>query len=912
MMNREWRPSGPSRVWLRLLRLAFPRAFRDRFGQDYRAFLARQRAEMRYAGWVGALRFWADVTLDAFRGGWSSRVGARQRSTSRRGRPAVVVWLDDFRQDIRYGVRTLIRSPMYTSIAVITLGLGIGANSAMFTVVNGVLLRPLPYPDSDRLALAFVATTTQTNSAMSYLDFRDYVEQNRTFIGFGGWHEDRGTFTGDGEPTEYDGVFVTSDVLPLLEVSPILGRVIAPSEDMIGGPRVVVLSHRLWMSRYGGDSSVVGAIATIDKRAHEIVGVMPPRFAFPNALPDYWAPMRQDELLREAGIENPDRDLSFITGIGRLRPGTTIEQATREMSDLALRVQAAENPDDNLIGMTLVPMREWLVGSTRGTLLTLLGAVAFVLAIACVNVGNLTVTRTVARRRELALRTALGAGRVRVVRQIVTEGLVVSMAGAMLGGAIALGLTEWLVRGQELTLPRHGDVRVDGIALVFTAVLAILTGLGFGLLATWQLLRGELAQPLRDAGVRSGVSRGVRRLHNGMVVSQIALALTLLVGAGLLVDSFRRLSDVDPGFPVDNLLMLRVGVDEDRYNSDERIGLFYAGLTERIQSVPGVDAVSTSYSPAFSQNEFRQTIVLEGQPDDPDARQWAGTVIVGQDYFETSGVPILGGRGFDETDVAGGPPVAVINQTMAERYWPNVDPIGKRFRVDGGISGSIASLEGRFFTPDWITVVGVSGDIRRGGLSNPPDSEFHRPHTQMRWAGMSYLIRTVGDPLSLVSVIEREVWQVDPNVPISDVRTMTDVLSDQVAAPRWRTVLLTCFAVLATVLAAVGIYGVTTYGVTQRVREIGIRIALGAEGAKVRREVLIAGVRVALIGVLLGLAGATLVARLLQSLLFEVAALEPLVYVGAGVTMVGVAALACYLPARRASTVDPLTALRDT
>ncbi len=909
-------PSG-DRIPLqyRVLLWCYPRSLRRTFGRELWQFVARQRMERRYRGrrWGGGgLRFWTDVVFDAVLTGLRMRWRALlDRRTSQR-RPhlktARRIDIQGILQDIRVSARSLLRAPTYTVVAVLTLALGIGATTAIFSVVHSVILRPLPYPNASELVVAWRTGNRMIRGALSYPDFEDWRKGSNAFAGLGGYADHSGVFAWDGEATALSGLRMSFEMFPLLGVHPAVGRWFTEDEDLLGGPRAVMLSHGLWQRRFGADSGVVGQTIRIEGQSHAIVGVMPADFFFPIPTVEYWTPLREDELLKDAGVTRRTRNLAFIDVVARLKPGVSQQTAARELGAIGLRVEGRTTED---FGAGLQNLHENVVGGVRFMLFVFLGAVGLVLAIACANVANLALTRATSRQRELALRSALGAGRWRLARHVLTESIVIALAGGAAGLAIAFGGVRTFVAMSENAIPRSHEVAVSGGVLLFAAGVSVICGVAFGLLPVLQNRADRLTPALRDGARGATGGRRGQFIRNGLVVGQVGLAVVLLTGAGLLVNSFLRLTAVDPGFEPGNVLTAGVSLPPGRYPTDDLVLGFFDNLVARVEGLPGVTRVTTSYSLPFAESNFRQMFTVEGKESpSQEGRPWAGTVIVGDDYFSVSGVSILQGRGFDRQDRVGAPRVAVVNMTMAARQWPGEAVIGKRFRLDGGISGSVESLDARFYPDDWITIVGVAADVRRRDLESEAVEEFYRPHAQMAWPGMSLLVRAAGEPAALFGPVQREVWSIDPELAVN-LSTMQQLMSSSIATPRLRTTLLTAFAAVAAFLAMIGVYGVMALTVAQRRREIGVRIALGAGRSRVVAEVLGKGLRVTGLGIVVGLVAAVAATRVLTAMLFGVSTYDPLTFAGVVVSVALAAAAACYVPARRASRVDPVVVLRD-
>ncbi|HZI17771.1 MAG TPA: ABC transporter permease [Pyrinomonadaceae bacterium] len=807
--------------------------------------------------------------------------------------------LGDIWQDLRYGLRTLAKNPGFTAVAVIALALGIGANSAIFSVVNTVLLRPLPYKDPDRLVVVWEDRSKNgyprdTPAAGNYVDWRD---QNQVFEGMAAVANQSFNLTGSGEPERIDGRNVSAGLFPLLGVEPQLGRGFLPEEDQPGAGRVVVLSHGLWQRRFGADPSIVGRELTLNGVSHTVVGVMPAGFQFPTPEDQLWVP------IAFTSQEAANRGRHYLQVFARLKPGVGMEQAQAEMNTISARLQQQYPNTNTNVGAAIVPLHEQLVGDIRPALLLLLGAVGFVLLVACANVANLLLARAAARQKEVALRVALGANRARLLRQFLTESVLL----ALLGGAVGLLLALWGVNLLRAFMPEGVSqaraVAVDARVLGFTLLVSVLTGLAFGLVPALQASRFNLNETLKEGGRDAAGGRRGGRVRSALVVMEVAVSLVLLIGAGLLINSFLRLRSVDPGFHTENLLTMKVVLPQTKYPDQARRTAFYNELLERVRSLPGVKsaAVATNLPLTFKGNAIG--VSIEGQPDPgPGQRPSVVTRVISPDYFRTMGIQLSQGRQFGDHDRVDSPAVAVISETAARRFWPGEDPLGKRLTP-----GAAASAD----PDDWITVVGVARDVRQFELDAEPKPQMYLSYQQASFfEPRDLVVGTEVEPLSLAGAVRQAVWSVDRDQPVSDIRSMEDILSASVARQRFSTLLLAVFAGVALVLAAVGVYGVMSYTVAQRTREIGIRLALGAQRRDVLRLAVGQALRLVLIGVAVGLAGALMLTRVMSSLLYGVSATDPATLIAVPLILAGVALLASYIPARRATRVNPLIALR--
>ncbi|HEX7175766.1 MAG TPA: ABC transporter permease [Pyrinomonadaceae bacterium] len=807
--------------------------------------------------------------------------------------------LGEFWQDLRYGLRMLLKNPGFTIVAVIALALGIGANSAIFSVVNTVLLRPLPYKDPERLVMVWEDRTKRgyprdTPAAGNYTDWRD---QNQVFEGMAAIADLSFNLTGVGEPERLDGRRVSASLFPLLGVEPQLGRAFLPEEDQPGGNRVVIMSHGLWQRRFGSDMSIIGKPLNLNGESHTVVGVMPPDFQFPSRDDELWAPIAFDPQ------EATNRRRHYLQIVARTKPGVTPQQAQVELSAIAERLQQQYPETNTDVGAAVVPLHEQLVGDIKPALLVLLGAVGFVLLVACANVANLLLARASVRQKETSIRVALGASRSRLIRQFLTESVLL----AALGGVAGLLLSLWGVNLLKAFIPENisqaQSVTIDGSVLAFTLLVSLLTGLVFGLAPAMQTSSFNLNEALKEGGRDSVAGSRGNRLRGLLVITEVALALILLIGAGLLINSFLRLRNVDPGFRADNLLTMSIVLPQLKYPDQTRRSAFYNELVSRVESLPGVkSAAVTNWIPLVLQGDSIG-ISVEGRPDPgPGQRPSAVTRVVSPDYFRTMNIQLLQGRQFDAQDKVDSPSVAVISETMARRLWPGEDPTGKRITPGAPDSAN---------PDDWITVIGVVKDVRQFELVAEPKPQMYLTHIQAGFFAPRHLVvSTDVEPLSLAGAVRKTVWDIDKDQPVSNVNTMESVLSESIARQRFSMLLLGIFAAVALVLAAVGIYGVMSYSVAQRTHEIGIRMALGAQRGDVLKLAVGGGLKLVLIGVGVGLVTAFILTRVMSSLLFGVSATDPTTFIIISLVLISAAVLASYIPARRATKVDPMVALR--
>jgi putative ABC transport system permease protein len=801
----------------------------------------------------------------------------------------------DLWQDLRYGARKLHKSPGFTLVAVMTLALGIGANTAIFSVVNAVLLKPLPFDQPEQLVRVFGTNPRRSSFSRphSYLNFSDLRAQNQTFEAMAAYGGATAALSGADAPEQITGVIASGDVFRVLRAKPLMGRLLEPEDERPGGSPAVVISHGLWQRRFGGDPQIVGRTIRLDGREREIVGVTPADFSFEfvTGAADFWMPIDPTA----SGFQQ--RGAIFLEAIGRLKPGVTLGGAGSDLEVVASRL-AQQYQDSNAgIGVRLASAQEELVGDVRPTLLVLLGAVGFVLLIACANVANLLLARSAGRHREIAVRSALGAWRGRIVRQLLTESLLLALAGGLLGLLFALWGVNLLSAFVPENVPRFGETSIDLRVLGFTLAASILTGLLFGIAPALQSSRFDLNEALKEGGRGGTDGRGRARVRGLLIVSEVALSLVLLIGAGLLIKSFARLRNTDPGFDPSNTLTASLSPSSVRYDTDEKVNDFYRLLVERVRALPGVESVGAVTPLPLSDNNLSFSFTVVGQPPPPPGQgQSASARFVTPDYFRAQRVPSRAGRVFTETDGAGAPGVIVVNEAFARRYLPGVEPLGQRLRL--GVNG----IEGE--------IVGVVGDIRGASLATTPAPEYYVPESAVSFNDMTLVIRTTGDPASLAPALRQVVSEMDKDLPLYEVRTMEALLARSVARQRFSMTLVGVFAVLAMLLSAVGIFSVMSSLVAQRTHEIGIRMALGARPGDILSMVVRHGVRLTLVGVAVGLAAAGALTRLMSGLLYEVSATDPAVYGGITALLAAVALLACYVPARRATKVDPLIALR--
>jgi len=800
----------------------------------------------------------------------------------------------DFLQDLRFGIRWLRQRPGFASAAVFTLALGIGACTAIFSVIDTVLLNPLPYEQGERLVLLWETAKDMPAIMVSYPDYLDWKEQNRVFESLGAFNRyHSANLTGTGEPERLSAALGSASVFDVLRVKPALGRNFLPSEDRRGAERVAVLGSDFWRRRFGSDPSAVGRSLTLDGQPYTIIGVLPAGVRL-GSNPDVWLPLGQfvDERMMNRG-NHPG-----LLGIGRLKPGVTLEAARAQMSALAGGLEKQYPASNHGVGVGMDLLIERVVGGVRPTLLALLGSVAFVLLIACSNVANLLLSRSVSRQREMAIRGALGARRSRLVRQLLTESLVL----ALLGGVLGLGLAVWgvdLIRGfGSGVLPRASDIAIEPRILAATLAVSLLTGLLFGLAPALQI-SGDAQDALRGGG--RGVTAGPakRRMRAVLVAGEVALSLMLLIGAGLMANSFVRLLRVPTGFEPADILTAQVSLPEKKYAEVEQMASFYHEAVERMQALPGVEAAAAAYPVPFGEGGWQMGLEVEGHPvHSPGDYPLINSNIATPDYFKTLRIPLTRGRVFTEQDGRESEKVAVVNQAFVRRFWPGEDPIGKKLRTGGEPNAA------------WFSVVGVVGDVRRDSLASPLSPEVHFACPQMPQREMTLLARVASAPEGLVPALREAVKGVDPDQPLYAVTSLEARLSDSLDSRRFALMLIGIFAGVALLLAWVGIYGVVAYTASQRTHEIGLRMALGARRRDIARMVVVQGMTPALVGLGLGLLGSLGITPLISSLLYGVEPTDPATLTGAVIVLASAALLAGLLPARRAARVDPMIALR--
>jgi putative ABC transport system permease protein len=799
-------------------------------------------------------------------------------------------------QDLRYSARSFIKSPGFTAVALLTLALGIGANSAIFSVINAVLLRPLPLKEPDRLVFVWNNNIKESNdhNTVSLPDFQDWTAQSQSFEALTAYAMRAYNMSGTQEPEPVQGAAVVGDFFRVIGVQPAIGRPFNPDEDR---QRLVVLSDDLWRRRFNADPGILGQSVTLSSAQYTVVGVMPPGFTFPRADVKAWttfAPLYAMPPVQRRGFH-------FLRVVGRLKPGVSAAQSLAEMNAVTGRLEQQYADTNAGLSANIVPIREELVGDVRPRLLLIWAAVGFVLLIACANLANLLLARTASRDREMSIRAALGASRWRIFRQLLTETVLLALAGGLLGVLVAVGGLKLLVSFNPGNIPHLDTATFDARTVLFTFVISLVTGIIFGVAPALQASRQELNSFLKEGG--RGIAGGgrKRRLQNFVVVSEIALSLVLLIGAGLMLRSFLRVSAVNLGFEPKNVLSMYIAYSTDKYPDRPRQYEFLRRLVEGLEQLPGVEAASIGMSRPPEGLYRREEYVVEGQAQ-PDARQRlaADFLPVSAHYFRTLRVPLLRGREFTDADKDGAPQVVVINETMAKRRFPGGDPIGQRINL-GEAGAKETSYE----------VVGVVGDVKYTGLTDTPHDQLYFSHLQQSLGGLIVLVRTVGDPAAMKPSVRKQVFAVDFEQPVRELQTMEETLSETLAQQRFNILLLGIFAGLALALTAVGIYGVIAYSVTQRAHEIGVRMALGAGQSDVLKLIVKLGLKLSLLGIAIGLVVAFAVTRIMATLLYGVTPTDLVTFSGTAVLLIFVALLASVIPARRATRLDPIETLRQ-
>jgi putative ABC transport system permease protein len=804
----------------------------------------------------------------------------------------------------------LWKNPGFTVVVVLALALGIGANTAIFSVVNAVLLRPLPFEQPEQLVLVwethpFGRQLGYTHLPGSTANFTDLKQRSDVFSELAALDSWNTVLTGNNEPERLTGVKVSANLFTLLRMNPAQGRGFVADEDRPGNNRVVVVSHGLWQRRFGGDPSLVNKTLTLDGETYTVIGIMPEHASFPQnmGLPAYFDFEQKTDLWTPIALtdeETKNRGSHHIGVVGRLKPGVGIEQAQAQLSNIMSALEQ-EYPDDNKEwGMAVVSLHEQVVGKSRGAILILLGAVGFVLLIACANVANLLLARAASRQRELAIRTALGASRGRIMRQLLTESVLLALLGGVLGVWLAMWGVDLLIALSPGTIPRTAEIGIDNRVLGYTLLISLVTGVVFGLLPALQSSKPALNEMLKEGGRSGGGSPRRERARRLLVVSEVALALVLLISAGLLLKSFLRLQNVKPGFAPEGVLTAEIGLQEQKYKDERRIADFYRQTIARVKTLPGVESVGAVSHLPLSGAEEIDGFTIEGRETlAAGLVQSADFRVIAPEYFQSLGIPLIRGRHFNEQDRADSTPVMIVDETFARRFFPGEDPLGKRINEQGSR-----------WPHSFFTVVGIVGGVKHSQLNGEARPTMYLSYEQSGWTSLTLTVRAAGDPNMLAAAVRREVLAVDKDQPVTKIAPMSEVFSKAVAPQRFNALLLNLFAAVAMILAVVGIYGVIAYTVAQRSHEMGIRIALGATRRDILRLVVGQAMLTTLLGVALGLAGAFALTRLMSSLLYEVSATDPAIFAGVALLLALVALLASYLPARRATKVDPMVALR--
>jgi putative ABC transport system permease protein len=862
----------------RTLLLAYPGEFRSEYGREMiRVFRNRYRDHRAEGGVTGVLTFWFDAVTDVI--------------LTAPGEHMEVLW-----RDLLYACRVMRQLPTFTIVAVVALALGIGANSAIFSVVNGIMLKPLPYKEPRQLVWVSGANLPGgiNDESASGPDFLDWRSRNRSFDGLECLSYWQPVLTNLGEPARIPGAAVSAGFFRVLGVPPVLGRTFSPDDDQPGKAQVVVLSYGTWQRWFGGDRQVLGKSITLNGSPYTVIGVMPSQFLCPSAAPsEIWTVYDSTALARRG------RRSDHLGVIGRLKNSVTLSQAHADLNVIASALEREYPQTNTNWRVNAKPLLDRAVGEVKPAMFVLLGSVAFLLLIACANVASLLLVRATARQKEIGLRTALGAARRRLIRQLLTESVLLFLVGGTLGLVLAYGGIRGLVAISPADVPRIKDVGIDRTVLGFNFLVSLLTGVIFGLVPALQSSNPDIIHTLKEGGSGAGQGRRSNRARNALTTAELALALVLLIGAGLLVKSYFKLTAVDPGFRSDHLLTFRLSLPPTKYQDGARAAGFYDPLIERLKALPGVQAVGAASDPPFlSGNNW--SFVVEGRPAlPPGTVQDAESGIVTPDYFNTMGIALKRGRMFSPTDSRSGPAVVLISETMARRHWPGQEPLGSRLAFDRSDKG-----------PNWREVIGIVADTRSENLNAEPYPQLYIPYAQLPQRSMTLLLRTSGDPSVILPDARATVYSVDKEQPLHNVRTMQEVLAASVAQQRLSTLLLSIFAALALMLAGVGVYGVIAFSVAQRTHEIGVRIAMGARRFDVLRMVIGQGMLLALIGIAVGSGFALGLTHLMAGLLFGTDPHDPAVFASIAALLAAVSFFACYLPGRRATLVDPVVSLR--
>jgi putative ABC transport system permease protein len=820
--------------------------------------------------------------------------------------------MENLLHDLRYGFRTLIKNVGFTVVAVIALALGTGANSAIFSIVNAVLLRPLPYASPDNLMIVWGKNlkTPDQDYGVSAPDYVDYRDQCQSFEGVASFTYDDFNLSGGDMPDHAQGTVVSANFFDVLGVKPALGRTTTADDGLPGADHVVVISNGLWNRRYGSDRNLIGQTITLNGASFTVIGVTPPNFQSPEKGDELWIPMSFDggDRARIPSSATPEmlsnRSVRFLKVVARLKPGVTRERTQEEMNSITSHIEEQYPNTNTGIYASLVSIKEVLIGKIWAVLVTLFAAVGLVLLIACANVANLLLARAASRQKEIAIRVALGAGRGRLIRQLLTESVLLALVGGVLGLLLAFGAIKLMVAINPANIPRLSEINIDGRVLGFTLLISLLTGVIFGLIPALQSTKPDLNETLKAEGAR-GSTGGIRkqRVRSILVISEVALTALLLIGAGLMIKSFYSLQKVNLGFNPESVLTMQVNLPAVKYSEDSQIASFYDQVLQRVQALPGVQVAGAATSIPLMDRKFLRRFTIDGRaPATPNERLMSHYRSISQDYHRAMGISLLKGRYFTEQDREKSAPAIIINDSMARRYWPDEeDPTGRHITIpsDGPISREI---------------VGVVADVKHEKLDAESGSEMYVPYLQSPYTFMGIVVRTATDPAQMTSAVRSQILAVDPSQAVYDVKTMRQMVSESVSQPRLNTLLLTLFAGIALVLAAVGIYGVMSTAVNQRRHEIGIRMAVGARPTDILKMIVGQGMALALAGMVIGVVVAFLLAffatRIIEGFLFGVSATDLTIFIGIPLLLALVALLSCYIPARRATRVDPMIALR--
>ncbi len=867
----------------------------------------RLRADWRQE-WEAELRCREQLLAEWDRLDWRSKLDLLRRSLSAFWD---ALWLqpqrleDEMFQDLRYGARMLLKTPGFSGVAVLTLALGIGANTAIFSFVNSILLRPLAYEESERLVLMnHYYPKLDLKSSISAIGYTHYRDTNKSFENITAFTDWPVNLTGAGDPERLQGAAVTATFFPTLGVDVAQGRAFLPGEDQQGRNNVVVVSDGLWRLRFGADPQLIGQTLTLDGASYTVIGIMPPGFQFGREFGqaiDLWSPLAFTlNQLQTTQWRNERFDV-----IARLKPNVTLQQAQAEMDTIAANVRrqyfGPGGADPRSWGLLLSGLHKLVVSDIRPALLLLMAAVGLVLLIACANVANLLLVRAAARQKEMAIRAALGASRIRVIRQLLIESVLLALVGGGFGLLLAYWGVEALIKLNQANIPRSHEIGLDNRALAFTFGAALLTGLLFGLLPALYASKTDLHETLKEGG-RSGSGGSGRGVRSLFVVSEVAIALVLLIGAGLLIRSFLQLQEVDPGFRPQNLLVMQLSLPDAKYREPQQRDSFFQQALQQINTLPGVESAGLSTSIPMSGVISGSSFWIEGRETPPgQTMPWGNLWFAGSTYFQTLEIPLLKGRYFTDRDGLDGPGVAIIDETLGRKYWPDEDPLGKRISI--GERDQQGNLR-------WREIVGVVNHVKHKGLDGESPVQYYVPHRQIVIPRVFLVVRTVSEPSSLTSAVRGAVQRIDPELPVFKVTTMEQMVADSTAQSLFTMLVLGIFGAIALVLATVGLYGVMSYSVAQRTHEVGVRMALGAQASDVMKLVIGQGIKLALVGIVIGLGGAWALTRLMKTLLFGVSATDSLTFAVVAVLLTAVALLACWIPARRAAKVDPMVALR--